>query len=264
MGQKSQTYIQIVLETDLNGSSTAYEPEKVISEGEKRAVAFADFMTEVALDDTSTGIVLDNPVTSLDLEWRDTIASLLVSEARNRQVIIFTHDLSFLYFLKNYAEKNQIDVITHWIKCGDTDKKPGYVFLNSSPALEREYRKAKKAREMYEEAKKADAVTQENLLRQGFGPLRSSYEALIIFDLFNEVIMRFDERISFGRLRGIVWDNKIVNEIIERCEMLSRYIEGHLHGDVSIASKPTCELLCEEIQFFDNIKKRIKNLKREM
>ena len=72
-------------------------------------------------------------------------------------MIIFTHNLSFLYFLKNYAEKNQIDVITHWIKCKDTDKKPWYVFLNSSPALEREYRKAKKARELYEEAKKADA-----------------------------------------------------------------------------------------------------------
>ncbi|MBU7030152.1 MAG: AAA family ATPase [Theionarchaea archaeon] len=260
-GHKGAACKQIILGTDATAPVAGIGPEKVLSEGEKRAVALADFLTEVALDTTSSGIVLDDPVTSLDLEWRDTIASLLVAEAERRQVIIFTHDLPFLYHLKQYAEHKLVEIMTHWIKRGDHDDKPGYVFLNNSPALEREYRKAKKAREIYKKAKDASPVEQENLLRQGFGALRAAYEAFIIFDLFNEVIMRFDERVSFGRLKGIVWNKPIADEVIKRCELLSRYIEGHLHSDASVVMKPTCEVLKEEIEAFDALRKKLKELK---
>lgn len=112
-------------------------PDKVLSEGEKRAVALADFITEVALDVTSGGIILDDPVTSLDLEWRETIADILVKEAERRQVIVFTHDLPFLYFLKKHAEELGIDLATHWIKRGNIDGKPGYVYCNNCPHWKR-------------------------------------------------------------------------------------------------------------------------------
>lgn len=261
-GRKGKTCKQIILETDPSVHMAEVEPEKVLSEGEKRAVALADFLTEVALDTTSGGIILDDPVTSLDLEWRDTIASLLVAEAEHRQVIVFTHDLPFLYYLKQYAEKKSIEIMTHWIKRGDHDDKPGYVYLDNSPALEREYRTAKKAHEIYTMTKDASPVEQENLLRQGFGALRAAYEAFIIFELFNQVVMRFDERVSFGRLKGIVWEKSIVDEVVRKCELLSRYIEGHLHGDLSVVGKPTCETLKEEIEAFDVLRKKLKELKK--
>lgn len=38
---------------------------------------------------------------------------------------------------------------------------------------------------------------QERLLRDGFGALRTSYEAFIIFELFNEVVLRFGEAYQF-------------------------------------------------------------------
>ncbi len=141
-GRKGATYKQIIIEADPAVLLEVASPDKVLSEGEKRAVALADFLTEVALDTTSSGIILDDPVTSLDLEWRETIASILVTEAKQRQVIVFTHDLPFLYYLKKYAERQTINIETHWIKRGDNDGKPGYVSLNNSPALERDYRKS--------------------------------------------------------------------------------------------------------------------------
>lgn len=233
-----------------------------MSEGEKRATALADFLTEVALDTTSSGIILDDPVTSLDLEWRETIASILITEAKHRQVIVFTHDLPFLYFLKKHAERQTVDILTHWIKRGDTYGKPGYVFLNNSPALERDYRKATKAREIYQLAKGASATEQEGFLHQGFAALRSSYEAFIIFEIFNEVVMRFEERISFGRLKDIVWDTSIVNEVINKCELLSKDIEGHLHSDAFVAMKPTCERLLREIEDFEALRKKLNTIKK--
>ncbi len=250
-----------LLEMDPSIPTDKGTPDKVLSEGEKRAVALADFLTEVALDTTSTGIVLDDPVTSLDLEWRRLIASILVTQAKRRQVMVFTHDLSFLYFLKKYSEEDNVEIAAHWIKRGDHDNKPGYVFLDNSPALERDYRRPTRAREIYVKAKDAPAAEQEALLRVGFGALRTTYEAFIIFELLNEVVLRFDERISFGRLSSIVWDQSLVEEVVTKCEALSRYIEGHLHSDAFGDQKPAPSLLLSEIDAFEALFKRLKSLK---
>ncbi len=260
-GRKGEVYKQIALEADASILEEA-TPDKVLSEGEKRAVALADFLTEVALDTTSSGIILDDPVTSLDLEWRELIASILAAEAKRRQVIVFTHDLPFLYHLKKHSEQEQMELATHWIKRGETDDKPGYVFLDNSPALERDYRSTTRAHDIYKEAKDAPPERQETLLREGFGVLRACYEAFIIFELFNEVVMRFEERVSFGRLSDIVWDESIVHQVIAKCELLSRYIEGHLHSNALGAQKPAPKMLCSEIEDFDAIKKSLKNLKK--
>lgn len=260
-GRKGETYKQIVLSAAPPVSVDKTTLDKVLSGGEKRAVALADFLTEVALDTTSSGIILDDPVISLDLEWRETIASILATEAKRRQVIVFTHDLPFLYFLKKYSGQMTVEIATHWIKRGDNDDRPGYVFPNNSPALEQDYRTATMARGIYQQARNAAAEEQQRLLRQGFGALRAAYEAFIIFDLFNKVVMRFDERVSFGRLKDIIWDKSIVDEVNDKCELLSRYIEGHLHSDAFAAKKPNCKMLIEEIEAFDALRKKLKKLK---
>lgn len=259
-GRKGETFKQIILRTAAPATA-ATPPAKILSEGEKRAVALADFLTEVTLDTTSAGIILDDPVTSLDLEWRSIMASILAKEASTRQVIVFTHDLPFVYHLKEAAEQAAVTTETHWIKRGANDDKPGYVFLNNSPALEREYRKATRARELYDKAKSAAPSEQEALLREGFGAVRTCYEAFIIFELFNEVVMRFDERISFGRLKDVVWDKAIADEVIKKCETLSKYIEGHLHSDAFMGVKPTPQLLLAEIEAFETLVKRLRQLR---
>lgn len=258
-GRKGKTYKQIVLQMDKTAPPEIATPDKILSEGEKRVVALADFLTEVALDTTSRSIILDDPVTSLDLEWREMIASILAKEAKGRQVITFTHDLPFLYFLKKYAERNEVAIMTHWIQT--IDNKPGYVFLNNSPALEKEYCKTTRAREYYVKAKDSAASEREDYLRLGFAALRTCYEAFVIYDLFEEVVMRFDERISFGRLRGIKWDEAIANEANAKYELLSRYIEGHLHTNGYIPPTDP-KILLSEIEYFESLSKRLRKLKK--
>jgi hypothetical protein len=260
-GKKGDTLKQIILVADETAKNIA-KPEKVLSEGEKRAVALADFLTEVELDTSSDGIILDDPVTSLDLDWREAIAKVLVSQAEHRQVIVFTHDLPFLHYLMEFSDGKSIKTFTHWVKRGDIDDMPGYTYINNSPALEKSYKKASIAKEWFEKAKSASAEDQEKYLKEGFGALRTSYEAFIVFDMFNEVVMRFNERISFGRLEGIVWSDEISEFVIKKCETLSRYIEGHLHSDAFAAKKPTLDLLKQEINDFENIQRQLKELKK--
>ncbi len=259
-GKKGKLFKELCLMTDSVTIVEKAELDKVLSEGEQRAIAIADFLTEVALDTNSSGIILDDPVTSLDVDWKETIARRLVEESGIRQVIVFTHDLHFLYLIKKFAEDKDVEMATHWVKRGDHDDRPGYVYLNNSPALERDYRKPRKARECLECAVTLAPEEQELVLRQGFAALRTNYEAFIVFDLFNEVVRRFEEPISFGRLKDVVIDNDIVETVINKCELLSRYLEGHLHSDNYSAQKPTLKSLESEIKAFEDLKNKHKAL----
>ncbi len=73
---------------------------KILSEGEHRCVALAAFMAELSTIETSSGIVFDDPVSSLDHNHRDKVAERLAGESLKRQVIIFTHDIAFLVLLE--------------------------------------------------------------------------------------------------------------------------------------------------------------------
>ena len=78
----------------------------VLSEGEHRCVALAAFLTELATADNHSGIVFDDPVCSLDHEYRERIAQRLAEEAHTgRQVIVFTHDVAFLFMLDEAIRK---------------------------------------------------------------------------------------------------------------------------------------------------------------
>lgn len=73
----------------------------ILSEGEYRCVALAGFMAELATNNSGSGIIFDDPVSSLDHLHREAIAKRLAQEGRKRQVIVFTHDLPFLFNLRN-------------------------------------------------------------------------------------------------------------------------------------------------------------------
>jgi hypothetical protein len=74
----------------------AVATNRILSEGEQRALALACFLAEIGGDDTRYGIIVDDPVSSLDHLRIRKVAQRLVTEAKKgRQVIIFTHNLVF-------------------------------------------------------------------------------------------------------------------------------------------------------------------------
>jgi ABC-type molybdenum transport system ATPase subunit/photorepair protein PhrA len=91
----------------LNGATLAADTSAVLSEGEHRAVALAAFMSELKMYPGKDAIIIDDPVSSLDHLRRAKVAERLVAEAKDRQVIIFTHDLVFLSEVRFYAAKHQ-------------------------------------------------------------------------------------------------------------------------------------------------------------
>ena len=88
------------------------EVPKIVSEGEQRCISIAAFFAELSTADDPSAIVFDDPVSSLDFEWRLNVAKRLVEESKHRQVIVFTHDVVFLLALKQYAEESSIEPLT--------------------------------------------------------------------------------------------------------------------------------------------------------
>ncbi len=64
-------------------------------------------MAELATTANKSGIVFDDPVSSLDHMHREAVAKRLITEAAYRQVIVFTHDLAFLFELNRAADNAQ-------------------------------------------------------------------------------------------------------------------------------------------------------------
>ncbi|HKS83575.1 MAG TPA: AAA family ATPase [Candidatus Acidoferrales bacterium] len=257
-GSKGETVRQIVLGP--KKFKSGFTVSQVLSDGEKRAVAIADFLAEASIDPSNNPIILDDPVTSMDDGWKGTLAECLVEEARSRQVIVFTHDLVFLGRIKDHAKKLQVDFVSHWIR--EENGRPGFVYPQNSPLTEGDFRSAELARRAYSESKNAEPSTQQALLQKGFGWLRSTYEALIVFEIFKDVVHRYDDRISFGQLADVRVDPALNQEIIENMGRLSRHIDAHLHSDKFGSTKPTPADLFKEIETFETIKRKQKELNK--
>ena len=85
-------------------------PEDVLSEGERTCVALAGFLAELETSGNSSAILFDDPVSSLDHQYRKRVAERLVREAKARQVVVFTHDPVFLFLLRKYAAELGLEV----------------------------------------------------------------------------------------------------------------------------------------------------------
>jgi ABC-type nitrate/sulfonate/bicarbonate transport system ATPase subunit len=108
-GQKGARMQQLKLRT-----AAQYARAKVsdiLSEGEQRVIAMALFLAEVGIEPGRSGLIFDDPVSSLDHVRREKIAKRLVLEAKQRQIIVFTHDLAFAWALKDFAEENGVAAV---------------------------------------------------------------------------------------------------------------------------------------------------------
>lgn len=245
-------------------SKLSPHPSKILSEGEQTAVALADFLTEIRLNNRPLGIIFDDPVNSLDHMRKEKIAKRLVEEACKRQVIVFTHDILFTHHLAEEAQKVGSDKVK-FMACtisSDTGT-PGYVNKSVFPHMHYEKGAAKQSEEYLEQAKKLTEVEQKEKLELGCGSLRAAYEDFIQRDLFNDVVARWREPIKATALSRMYFDENIIKDIVEHYELLSRFEKGHSHT-AEFHEKPLdCAFLDTEIKAFKDMRSRYRKDKEK-
>lgn len=170
---------------------------EIFSEGEHRCVALAAFLAELVTAQHHSGIVFDDPMSSLDHIHRNAVASRLVEEAEHRQVIVFTHDLVFLYELRREAEKANRSIAFRNVR--RRRDKPGYID-NELPD------KAKSGLEMCNALRSSlkstkptfDTLTDTDrttFCKGTIGQLRDAWEQAIS-DYIRPVLERFDNKVK--------------------------------------------------------------------
>ena len=236
-------------------------PSQILSEGEQTIVALADFLTEINLNNTPLGIILDDPVNSMDHLRKELIANRLAKEATVRQVIIFTHDIMFVNALAQAAKElgaSNVQFKGCTISVDPSTKTPGYIDKTLFPCEEYEKKSEAKTKNFLEQAKLLQGVEQAEKLILGCGALRAAYENFIQKQLFGDVIVRWREHIRATAVSNIYYDEQTNKEVARRYGALSRYVEAHSHS-AEFHEKPLdCGKLEEELNEFNKLCKSYK------
>ena len=92
--------IQMIIKgTMVNLKSNRISLSQIFSEGERNCVALASFLAQAFVPDGPTTLVFDDPASSVDADRIEIIAERLREVAKHKQVIVFTHDVSFARLL---------------------------------------------------------------------------------------------------------------------------------------------------------------------
>jgi ABC-type cobalamin/Fe3+-siderophores transport system ATPase subunit len=225
----------------------------ILSEGEYRCVALAGFMAELATNNSGSGIIFDDPVSSLDHLHREAIANRLAEEGRKRQVIVFTHDLPFLFLLRNActqvddpSQKTEI-ALRHVQK---RENAPGYC-RNEAPEKAQDARSRLKAMRAHlantriQYAQDPDGTTWLITARGLIDSLRQTWEAAVE-DAIAPVLRTFSSKVDtkgFAKLSAITQsDAETMRKHYGQCSVLLHKISDSMNP-----SAPKPEIIDEEL-----------------
>ncbi len=231
--------------------------EKILSEGEHRAIALACFLAEVQQLPVKVPVIIDDPVSSLDHIRRRLVAKRLVAAANDSQVIIFTHDLVFYVELMNEATVLQVPTRCHSLReCADgfgdigggepwdiKDVKSRLTYLENDllPSI----RKLEKEKDLnYERQARA------------FGELlRETWERLVEEVIFAGVVTRFKPSIETNKLAGVIFDDSMWQEINRGMSLSSQW--SHDKPLTTGEAPPSPAELAEEIKKIRTFQKEV-------
>ncbi len=111
--QKGSTPYKVSIDTD---SGIRCKPEDILSEGEQRIVALAAFFADATGRESKTPLIIDDPISSLDLLYEEKATDEIVRLASERQIIVFTHRISLLVGMREACKSAGIPFSNHHIR----------------------------------------------------------------------------------------------------------------------------------------------------
>jgi energy-coupling factor transporter ATP-binding protein EcfA2 len=227
---------------------------KVVSEGEQRCISIAAFFAELSTADDPSAIVFDDPVSSLDFEWRSNVAKRLVEESKHRQVIVFTHDVVFLLALKQYAADANIVPLDQHVRrqskgagvCSDELPWVAMPVKGKIGYLRKSYQAAEKL------SRDGNQDAYEHEAKYLYGMLREAWERALEEVLLGGVVERYRSSVQTNRLAPLSditdADCKTVETAMTKC---STWLPGHDQAAAARAPVPGTTELKNDIDALD-------------
>lgn len=215
-------------------NSISEEITEILSEGEQKMVAIANFLSECLIDNCKNTIVLDDPINSLDVDYRESVAKLIVELSEDRQIIVMTHDLYFLRLLKDiYKDKYSHDC---YLTCINSIEDNSGIVSDEIPYLAKNVQeRITTITQGLDALGKIDIsqIDQKRVLLNDLkDKMRQLLERTVEDILVNKTITRFSKNINFkkGNLASIIVVEK--NDIDFLLSLYGKYSEVIHDGSV--------------------------------
>jgi len=217
--------------------SGKHKPSKVLSEGEQKVLAMADFLAEARLAGITAPVIFDDPVSSLDHRRINEVAQRVALLADDNQVLVFTHDIFFATTLLGLFEKSKRCSYFHITD----DEGKGKVTRATGPRWDSLGSLKKNINETIQAAKIVDGEARAALVREGYDWIRAWCEVFTETELLRGVSQRYQPNIRMTVLpsikaRVLPAAIAVVTRIFEDA---CRYIAGHSQPLPSLGVSPT-------------------------
>lgn len=203
--QDGQSYFEVGL-----NAPKVIANNKVLSEGEQRALALACFLAEVGGDTSCHGMIFDDPVSSLDHIRIRRVATRLVQEAaKGRQVIIFTHNLLFFNEVIDAAAQSSppVPVVRNYINKSES---AGFGIISETDEPWVAQAVTKRIATLRDRLKSSEGTTDfttddwRRKAKDFYTDLRETWERLVEEVLLGKVVERFNSDVRTQSLKGVV------------------------------------------------------------
>ena len=217
--------------------SSRHRPSKILSEGEQKVIALADFLAEARLAGITAPIVFDDPVSSLDHRRVDEVAQRIANLAEHNQVIVFTHDILFTTKLLSLFEQSKRCT---YFQVTDEEGK-GKVTHATGPRWDTLKSFKTQINSTIQAAKTQDGETRSALIIRGYSLIRSWCEVFTETELLRGVTQRYQPNVGMTRLSNINTGKlpELIETVVGIFEEACRYIDGHSQPLPTLGVSPT-------------------------
>lgn len=261
-GQRGKQYHYLRLDEN---NSTNIALKDILSEGEHRCISLATFLSELSISEHKSAIIFDDPVSSLDHKWRNKISKRITEEALERQVIVFTHDITFLLMIEEYSKKLNCPLEVKSL----TRKKTETGIISTNPpwdTLPVKKRIGVLKNDLVQlksiEKNETEEVYKERV-KPIYGKLREIWERFIEEILLNRVVQRFGREIQTQRIKVLTDltddDYKLIDDNMKKC---STYMNGHDSSGTLIETMPDCDEIESDLKVLEDYLGEMRKRKR--
>ena len=219
----------------------SYKPTEVLSEGEQKALALADFLAEVTCVPASSPVVFDDPITSMDYRRIHEVCDRIIALAEDHQIIVFTHNIWFAAELLAKADKKKWKYYDIRLEGGDA----GVVMAAAHPRVDTIAQVSARVKKMIDAAENQEGVIKAALVEKGYEELRGFCEIVVEHEMFKGVVQRYAPNVMMTKLDQINVGNlqesmAAITPIFEKC---CRYIASHSQPLETQGIRPTLDEL---------------------
>ncbi|MDH6374326.1 energy-coupling factor transporter ATP-binding protein EcfA2 [Paenibacillus sp. PastF-3] len=205
----------------LKNCPTNVRTSEVLSEGEFRIVSLAGFLADVEGGSGNTPFVFDDPISSLDQLFEEATVVRIAKLSMSRQVIVFTHRLSFLTLLQEAAKNLKIKYDVTWLRAeswgtGEPGQPPIFANKPESALNLLLNDRLSRARKVLDEHGRIEY----DLLAKGIcSDFRILIERFIENDLLGDVVQRFRRSVNtMGKLHKLAYIS------VDDCKLFEEYM----------------------------------------